>query len=112
MIEGHNEGGTGSGAVLVAAGEDRQLEELARLVETLGLEVLGRLEQGRRDGVGYLGRGKRAELKELVRSVGASFVVSDDELSPSQARVLEQAGRYLLYASSRPTRGMPRAACR
>lgn len=91
MIEGHNEGETGSGAVLVAAGEDRQLEELARLVETLGLEVLGRLEQGRRDGVGYLGRGKRAELKELVRSVGASFVVSDDELSPSQARVLEQA---------------------
>src|SRR5918993_463582 len=91
MIEGHNEGETGSGAVLVAAGEDRQLEELARLVETLGLKVLGRLEQGRRDGVGYLGRGKRAELKELVRSVGASFVVSDDELSPSQARVLEQA---------------------
>lgn len=91
MIEGHNEGETGSGAVLVAAGEDRQLEELARLVETLSLEVLGRLEQGRRDGVGYLGRGKRAELKELVRSVSASFVVSDDELSPSQARVLEQA---------------------
>ncbi|MDP8974724.1 MAG: GTPase HflX [Actinomycetota bacterium] len=91
MIEGRNEGETGTGTVLVAAGEDRQLEELARLVETLGLNVLGGLEQGRRDGVGYLGRGKRAELKELVQSVGASFVVSDDELSPSQARVLEEA---------------------
>jgi GTPase len=91
MIEGRNEGETGSGTVLVAAGEDRQLEELARLVETLGLEVLGELEQGRRDGVGYIGRGKRAELKELVGRVGASFVVADDELSPSQARVLEEA---------------------
>ena len=91
MIEGHNEGETGSGTVIVAAGEDRQLEELARLVETLELEVLGELEQGRRDGVGYLGRGKRAELKELVARVGASFVVADDELSPSQARVLEEA---------------------
>jgi GTPase len=91
MIEGRNEGETGSGTVLVAAGEDRQLEELARLVETLGLEVLGELEQGRRDGVGYIGRGKRAEVKELVGRVGASFVVADDELSPSQARVLEEA---------------------
>ena len=91
MIEEHNEGEAGSGTVLVAAGEDRQLEELARLVETLGLEVLGELEQGRRDGVGYLGRGKRAELKEFVGRVGASFVVTDDELSASQARVLEEA---------------------
>src|SRR3712207_8446682 len=91
MIEGRTEGETGSGTVLVAAGENRQVEELARLVETLGLEVLGALEQARRDGVGYLGRGKRAELKEFVASVGASYVVSDDELSPSQARVLEEA---------------------
>ncbi len=91
MIERHSEGEIGTGTVLVAAGDDRQLEELARLVETLGLHVLGGLEQGRRDGVGYLGRGKRAELKELVQSDGASFVVSDDELSPSQARVLEEA---------------------
>ena len=91
MMEGNNEGKIGSGTVLVAAGEDRQLEELARLVETLGLEVLGELEQGRRDGVGYIGRGKRAELKEFVGRVGASLVVTDDELSASQARVLEEA---------------------
>src|ERR687890_463069 len=78
-------------AVLVGAGEDRQMEELARLSETLGVEVVGVMEQARRDGVGYLGRGKRTELRELVGSLGASFVVSDDELSPSQARVLEEA---------------------
>src|SRR5829696_6447531 len=76
-------------AVLVGAGEDRQMGELARLAETLGLEVVGVLEQGRRDGVGYLGRGKREELKELVVRAGADFVVADDELSSSQARVLE-----------------------
>jgi GTP-binding protein HflX len=77
-------------AVLVGAGEDRQMGELARLAETLGLEVVGVLEQSRRDGVGYLGRGKRAELGEIVGGAGADFVVTDDELSSSQGRVLEK----------------------
>ena len=78
-------------ALLVGAGEDRQMEELGRLSETLGLEVVGLMEQGRRDGVGYLGRGKREELRGLVGHEGAGVVVADDELSPSQARVLEKA---------------------
>jgi GTP-binding protein HflX len=78
-------------ALLVGAGEDRQMEELGRLSETLGLEVVGVMEQGRRDGVGYLGRGKRQELRGLVGHEGAGVVVADDELSPSQARVLEKA---------------------
>src|ERR671920_429517 len=78
-------------ALLVGAGEDRQMEELGRLSETLGLEVVGLMEQGRRDGVGYLGRGKREELRGLVGREGAGVVVADDELSPSQARVLEKA---------------------
>src|ERR687893_580407 len=78
-------------AVLVGAGEDRQMGELGRLSETLGLEGVGVLEQGRRDGVGYLGRGKREGLRGLVGDEGAGVVVADDELSPSQARVLEKA---------------------
>ena len=78
-------------ASLVAAGEDRQMEELGRLSETLGLEIVGVLEQGRRDGVGYIGRGKREELRGLVGHEAAGVVVADDELSPSQARVLEKA---------------------
>ncbi len=77
--------------ILVGAGNDREMGELGRLVGTLGLEVVGILEQGRRDGVGYLGRGKREELAGLVGRVGAEAVVTDDELSPSQARVLERA---------------------
>jgi GTPase len=97
MIEGQGEQEVSeSRAILVGAGEDRQMKELARLSETLGLEVSGSLEQGQRDAVGYLGRGKREELGELVRSVGAGVVITDDELSPSQARVLEKAAGVLV----------------
>ena len=78
-------------AVLVGAGEQRHMAELRRLASTLGIEVAGVLEQGRRDGTGYLGSGKRAELRELVEEMGARFVISDDELTASQARVLEKA---------------------
>ena len=69
------------------------MEELGRLAGTLGLEVVGTLEQGRRDGVGYLGRGKREELAGLVGRAKVEVVVTDDELSPSQARVLERAAK-------------------
>src|ERR671914_2151025 len=77
--------------ILAGAGEFRHLAELGRLAGTLGLEAVGVLEQGRHDGTGYLGRGKREELRALVEEVGARFVVADDELTASQARVLERA---------------------
>jgi GTP-binding protein HflX len=90
---GTREDGTDSEAraVLVGAGEPRHMEELGRLATTLGMEVVGVLEQGRRDNAGYVGRGKREELGALVEEVGAGFVVTDDELTASQARVLERA---------------------
>lgn len=66
------------------------MEELRRLAGTLGLEVCGVMEQGRRDPSGYFGGGKREELKEMVSSTGAGFVVTDDELTASEARVLER----------------------
>src|ERR687898_681979 len=78
-------------AVLAGAGEMRHMAELGRLATTLGIEVAGVLEQGRRDGIGYLGRGKREELRELVEVSGVRFVIADDELTASQARVLEKA---------------------
>src|SRR5215213_2945944 len=77
--------------ILAGAGEARHVGELGRLAGTLGLEVVGVLEQARRDGTGYLGRGKREELRRLVEEVGATMVVADDELTASQARVLERA---------------------
>ena len=67
------------------------MAELGRLASTLGIEVAAVLEQGRRDGTGYIGRGKREELRELVVDAQARFVISDDELTASQARVLEKA---------------------
>src|ERR671911_2631468 len=78
-------------AVLAGAGDGRHMAELGRLATTLGIEVADVLEQGRRDGTGYLGRGKREELRELVEDSGARFVIADDELAASQARVLEEA---------------------
>ncbi|MGH3089698.1 MAG: GTPase HflX [Rubrobacteraceae bacterium] len=82
--------GAVGGVILVAAGEERHVEELRRLAETLGLEVRGVMEQGRRDPAGYLGGGKRADLRDLVVAEGVGFVVADDELTASQARVLER----------------------
>jgi GTP-binding protein HflX len=78
-------------AILVGAGERRHVAELGRLAVTLGMDVADVLEQNRLDGAGYVGRGKREELRRLVEDVGASFVVADDELTASQARVLEKA---------------------
>jgi GTP-binding protein HflX len=78
-------------AVLVGAGESRQMAELGRLAGTLGIAVSAVLEQNRRDGTGYLGRGKREELRDLVSEVDALFVIADDELTASQARVLEKS---------------------
>src|ERR671910_479931 len=78
-------------AVLTGAGDRRHMAELGRLATTLGIEVAGVLEQGRRDGIGYLGRGKREEMRELVEVSGVRFVIADDEPTASQARVLEKA---------------------
>ncbi len=78
-------------AILVGAGEDRHIEELGRLANTLGLSVIGSLEQNRRDGAGYLGKGKRNELSQLVSEKKADCILADDELTASQARTLESS---------------------
>jgi GTPase len=71
---------------------DEHLEELTRLTDTAGAEVLGVLRQ-RLDSPHpkyYLGEGKAAELKELVGSLGATLIVFDEELSPAQGKNLEE----------------------
>ncbi len=77
-------------AVLVGAGENRHMQELSRLVHTLGVEVAGFLEQNRRDNAAYVGRGKREELARLVEELEADLIITDDELTASQARNLEK----------------------
>jgi GTP-binding protein HflX len=74
-----------------AADADNSLTELAALAETAGSEVLDGLVQrrSRPDPSTYVGRGKVAELRDVVLSTGADTVICDGELSPSQLRNLE-----------------------
>ncbi|HTB23416.1 MAG TPA: GTPase HflX [bacterium] len=68
-------------------------EELARLAESAGAEVVGRSLQARAapDPATYIGSGKVRMLKEQASALGAGLVVFDDELRPSQQRNLEDA---------------------
>lgn len=70
---------------------EQSLRELAALAETAGARVLDGVLQRRPnpDPATYVGRGKAAELAELVRSLGADTVVADSELAPNQRRALE-----------------------
>lgn len=68
------------------------LEELAALVETAGGEVAASLLQNRPapDPRTFIGEGKTAELKELVKTQNATMVIFDNDLAPSQQRSLTQ----------------------
>lgn len=70
---------------------ENSMRELAALAETAGAEVLDGLLQRRAhpDPATFLGKGKAAELKELVALLDADTVIADTELAPSQRRALE-----------------------
>ena len=69
------------------------LDELAELVDTAGGEAVARVTQERKapDPRFFVGKGKVEEIAEAVAAHGARLVVFDDDLSPSQARHLEEA---------------------
>lgn len=68
------------------------MEELAALVETAGGETVAMLMQNRPspDPRSFLGDGKVQELKELIAANECDLAVFDNELSPSQMRVLSE----------------------
>jgi len=70
---------------------ENSLRELAALAETAGAVVLDGVLQRRPhpDPATYIGRGKAAELRDLVAAVGADTVIADTELASSQRRALE-----------------------
>ena len=71
---------------------EEHLEELARLADTAGVEVLDTFVQ-RLDSPHpkfYIGEGKAEELKQRVEVAGATLIIMDDELSPAQGRNLEK----------------------
>ena len=72
---------------------DEHLEELRRLADTAGAEVVGRTHQ-RVDAPTpnlYLGQGKVEELEGLVQAAGSTLVLFDEPLSPVQGSNLEKA---------------------
>ena len=70
---------------------ETSLHELAALAETAGSDVLDGILQRRAhpDPATFLGRGKAAELADLVATHGADTVITDGELGPGQRRALE-----------------------
>ena len=72
--------------------DEDTLEELGALVETAGGEVAAVVLQNRAapEPRTFIGEGKVAEIRELVRSEEATMVIFDNDLSPSQMRVLTQ----------------------
>ena len=72
--------------------DEDTLEELAALVETAGGEVMGVVMQNRPtpDPRSFIGEGKVAEVQLYCENVGASMVIFDNDLSPSQMRVLTE----------------------
>ena len=78
------------------------MEELAALVETAGGEAVAMLIQSRPspEPRSFLGDGKVKELKELIQANECDLAVFDNELSPSQMRVLgEELGVKVLDRS-------------
>ncbi len=73
------------------ADADNAMAELKLLAETAGSQVLEALTQrrSRPDAATYIGRGKVAELREVVVATGADTVICDGELAPAQLRNLE-----------------------
>jgi GTPase len=68
-----------------------ELGELEELARTAGVEPVARVVQNRPrpDPRSYVGKGKLDELKHDYGSSGAEVLIVDDELAPSQQRVLE-----------------------
>ena len=73
--------------------DDVSMDELWRLAETAGAEPVCTVLQSRDkpDPHSFLGMGKVQELKQLIENEECDLAVFDNDLTPSQARVLEEA---------------------
>jgi len=68
------------------------LEELTRLADTAGIDVVGQTYQqlDQPNSATYIGSGKVEEVKALVEELDANVVIFDDELEPRHQRELEE----------------------
>ena len=72
--------------------DEDTMEELSALVETAGGETVGIVLQNRPspDPRTFIGEGKVAEVQLYCENTGATMVIVDNDLSPSQMRVLTE----------------------
>ena len=72
--------------------DEESLAELGALVETAGGEPVGTILQSREkpDPHSFIGEGKVEEVKRMVENGDATMVIFDNDLSPSQIRVLTE----------------------
>ena len=71
---------------------DAELDELAQLAKTAGLEPVAHLTCKRKapDAAMFVGKGKAEEIKEMALLHGATEVLFDQSISPAQQRNLER----------------------
>ena len=71
---------------------DESLDELERLADTAGVEVMERVFQSREtpDSAYFVGKGKAEEIAALYKELDLSTVIFDVDLSPAQTRNLEE----------------------
>ncbi len=71
---------------------EESLQELTRLAETAGIQVVGQAMQrlDRPNSATYIGQGKVEEVQLLVQELEAGVVIFDDELTPRHQRELEK----------------------
>ena len=69
------------------------LAELARLADTAGAPVIGKITQRRAkaDAAFFVGEGKLGEIQTLCREHEANLIIFDNELSPTQVNNLDRA---------------------
>src|SRR5215831_1098877 len=77
-------------AILVGS---HALDELRELAASAGARIIDEVIQrrDRPDPATYIGKGKVEELREEIVDEGVDVVIFEDELSPSQAKNLEEA---------------------
>lgn len=79
--------------VATSDGDDtaESIDELEELAETAGAITVAKVIQNRESAHPgtYIGKGKMEEVRLLLAELGATGVVSDDELSPAQLKNLE-----------------------
>lgn len=76
-----------------ATHSEDHLDELARLADTAGATVVGRMTQRIQKPTPalYLGKGKVEEVRLAAEAAGATLLLFDEELSPVQGKNLEKA---------------------